>query len=118
MKTIKQTILICFFILIGCSINFAPGGIWTAFRSDDSDTVEFRDEKGKLKTEIRDAAGFVVARKFDKIIAAMDEKGGKYESYYLTKAGKKVTKNGVYIFDNTPDCESEGFIRFRDKKNG
>ena len=27
-----------------------------------------------------------------------------------------VGKDSVYIFDNTPDCENEGFIRFRDHK--
>jgi hypothetical protein len=116
MKIIKQTILICFLILIGCSANTSPEGTWTASRGDDSDTVEFRDEKGKLKTEIKDSAGFIVAKKFDKIIAVMEEKNGKYESYYLTKTGKKVGQNSVYIFDNTPACESEGFIRFRDQK--
>jgi hypothetical protein len=105
-----------FLIIIGCSTNSSPKGIWTALRNDDSDTVEFRNEKGKLKTEIKDAAGFIVAKKFNKIIAVMEEKNGKYESYYLTKSGKKVGQNSVYIFDNTPDCESEGFIRFRDKK--
>ena len=117
MKNIKQIIiLICFFMLIGCSINSPPDGIWAALRSNDSDNVEFRDEKGKLKTEIKDTAGFIVAKKFDKIIAAMEEKNGKYEFYYLIKSGKKVGKNSVYISDNAPDCESEGFIRFRDKK--
>ncbi len=116
MENIKQTILICIFILFGCSANASQEGTWTALRGDDSDNIEFRDEKGKLKAEINDTAGFIIAKKFDKIIAAMDEINGKYESYYLTKAGKKVRKNSVYIFDNTPDCESEGFIRFRDKK--
>lgn len=116
MQNIKKTILICFFILFGCSANASLDGIWTAFRSDDSDNVEFREAKGKIKAKIKDTAGFIVAKKFDKIIAAMDEKNGKYESYYLTKAGKKVWQNSVYIFDNTPDCEGEGFIRFRDKK--
>lgn len=116
MNNIKKIILVCFFILFGCSANASQWGTWTAFRSDDSDNVEFRDEKGKLKAEIKDTAGFIVAKKFDKIIAAMDEKNGKYESYYLTQSGKKVWQNSVYIFDNTPDCESEGFIRFRNKR--
>lgn len=37
--------------------------------------------------------------------------------YYLTRSGKQFGRDSIYIYDNTPDCESEGFIRFRDKKS-
>lgn len=46
----------------------------------------------------------------------MEENNGQIETYYLTKSGRKVGKDQIYFFDNGPDCESEGFIRFRDKK--
>ncbi len=32
------------------------------------------------------------------------------------KVREKVQKGNLYFFDNGPDCESEGFIRFRDRK--
>ncbi len=40
----------------------------------------------------------------------------KWDDYYLTKSGKKVGKDSLEINDNTPECESEGFIVFRDRK--
>ena len=46
----------------------------------------------------------------------MEEGEGRQETYYLTKAGKKAGRESIYFFDNTPDCESEDFIRFRDRK--
>ena len=55
-------------------------------------------------------------RKFDEIIAVNDETNGKWESYYLTKAGKKFGNDSLEFYDNSPVCESEGFITFRDRK--
>ena len=55
-------------------------------------------------------------RKFDDIIAVNDETNGKRESYYLTKSGKKFGKDSLEYYDNSPVCESEGFICFRDRK--
>lgn len=60
--------------------------------------------------------GFMVAIEFEKIISVMDKVNGKYETYYLNKSGEKFGTDSVHFFDNTPDCESEGFIRFKDKK--
>lgn len=47
-------------------------------------------------------------------MAVMEQKNGEQEAYYLTKSGKIVGKDRIYLVDNGPDCESEGFIRFRD----
>ena len=55
-------------------------------------------------------------RKFDEIIAVNDETNGKWESYYLTKAGKMFGNDSLEFYDNSPVCESEGFITFRDRK--
>src|SRR5690606_42056116 len=33
------------------------------------------------------------------------------------KTGRKVGNDSLYYFDNVPDCESEGFIRFYDQAN-
>ncbi|MHC0443614.1 WG repeat-containing protein, partial [Flavobacterium sp. 3-210] len=38
------------------------------------------------------------------------------KSYYLTKQGKIVGRDSLYVFDNGPDCENEGFIRFTNHK--
>lgn len=111
----KKIILTCVLIVLGCSINTQIDGLWTAFRDDNSERIGFKDKKGTIKIKAK-YIDFTIARKFDKIIAVMEENNGKNETYYLTKSGKKVGRNNIYLFDNGPDCESEGFIRFRDTK--
>lgn len=111
----KQIILTCIFILIGCSIYTQEDSSWTAFWNYDSELMGFKDQNGNIRIEPK-YMGFTIARKFDKIITVMEQNNGKYETYYLTKSGKIVGRDKIYIFDNSPDCESEGFIRFRDKK--
>ncbi|MEE9911627.1 MAG: WG repeat-containing protein [Deltaproteobacteria bacterium] len=113
----KRIFLIFFFILGGCSPNTPEDGSWTAFWNDDAGLMGFKDQNGKIRIEPR-YTGFTTAKKFDSIVAVMEEKDGRTEIYYLTKSGKKVGRDHIYLFDNGPDCESEGFIRFRDKKTG
>ncbi len=45
-----------------------------------------------------------------------EEVNGAWESYYLTKSGRIAGRDSLHYFDNGADCESEGFIRFRDVK--
>ncbi|WHT39712.1 hypothetical protein QNH98_03240 [Myroides sp. mNGS23_01] len=49
-------------------------------------------------------------------MAVSEEVGESWKNYYLTKEGRSVGVDSLYIFDNGSDCESEGFIRFRDSK--
>lgn len=111
----KRIAIICLFLLIGCSITAREDSSWTAFSDEDSDLIGFKDQNGKVRIEAK-YTGFTTAKKFDKIIAVMEDNNGKNETCYLTKSGKKVGRDNVYLFDNSPDCENEGFIRFRDKK--
>jgi hypothetical protein len=96
-------------------INAQADHSWTAFISEDSGLTGFKDQNGRIRIKPK-FAGFTIAKKFDKIIAVMEEKNGKNELYYFTKSGKIVQRGNLYLFDNSPDCESEGFIRFRDRK--
>ena len=59
---------------------------------------------------------FAKENKSDKIIAISKIDNGLYESYYLTRTGKKVGIDSLYMYDNGVDCENEGYIRFRDHK--
>jgi hypothetical protein len=111
----KQIILACTFILLGCSIYTKEDSSWTAFRDDATELIGFKGQDGNIKIEPK-YTGFTIARKFDKIIGVTEEKNGKHENYYLTKSGKIVGRENLYIFDNSPDCENDGFIRFRDHK--
>jgi hypothetical protein len=113
----KQVIFICVFIFVGCSTYIQKDSPWTVFWNDDSTLIGFKDQNGRTRIEPK-YSEFTVARKFDKIIAVMEESksNSEHETYYLTKTGKIVGRDHIYIYDNRPDCESEGFIRFRDKK--
>lgn len=59
---------------------------------------------------------FAKENKSDKIVAISKIGNSSYESYYLTRTGKKVGIDSLYMYDNGVDCENEGFIRFRDHK--
>ncbi|MDD5359531.1 MAG: hypothetical protein PHI02_04635 [Sulfurovaceae bacterium] len=59
---------------------------------------------------------FAKENKTDKIIAISKINNGSYESYYLTRTGKKVGIDSLYMYDNGVDCENDGYIRFRDHK--
>ena len=106
----KNCILL--FLLITTTSLFGQNNdTWTAFWNSDTTLVGYKDKNGVVKIEPK-FIPLTLARKFENIIAVMDE----YASYYLTKAGKIVGRDSLYVFDNTPDCESEGFICFRDRK--
>jgi len=110
---VKRFIIGGLIFLIG-NTNFAfakDSDTW--YRFDKKGLVGFKDNKGNIKIKPR-FTQFMTVRKFDKIMAVMEEKNDKYESYYLTKSGKKI-KVDMFMRDNTFDCEREGFIRF---KNG
>ncbi|MBP1711791.1 MAG: hypothetical protein H6Q49_1993, partial [Deltaproteobacteria bacterium] len=115
MRIKKQIILIFTFLLFACPIYAQADHSWTAFLNEDTGLVGFKDQHGRIRIKPK-YSGFTTAKKFDKIIAVMAEKNGKNEFYYLTKAGKIAQRGNLYLLDNSPDCESEGFIRFRDRK--
>jgi L-rhamnose mutarotase len=89
---------------------------WTAFWDDEGELIGFKDADGKIVIEPK-FYGITTAYRFNNIIAVWEDKNGEYLWYYLTKDGKIVGRDSLWIFDNIPDCESEGFIRFKDKKN-
>ena len=110
----KPLILFLFFLFN--SLAFAQSNdIWTAFHNKDTTLTGFKDKNGTIKIEPK-FSGFTIARKFENIIAVTEEENGKWNSYYLTKQGKIFGQDSLYVFDNGPDCENEGFIRFTDRK--
>lgn len=89
---------------------------WTAFWNEDTTLIGYKDKNGVLKIEPK-FTGISGGAKFDNIIAVSEERNGKWNNYYLTKSGLIVGRDSLHIFDNGFDCESEGFIRFRDSKS-
>ena len=101
------------FNLLQINLNSQSKDVWIVFEDNTTGLYGFVDSNGKIKTEAK-YLGFMLAPKFSDIVAVMEDIN---TSYYLTKNGDKVGRDSLYIFDNSFDCESEGFIRFRDKKN-
>ena len=89
---------------------------WVAFYNKDTTLVGFKDKQGQIKIPPRFTT-YGVARKFDDIIAVSEFRKPKDANYYLTKKGRIVGRDSLYYFDSFPDCECEGFIRFRDPKS-
>jgi hypothetical protein len=56
--------------------------------------------------------GFAYVNRINDIVPIAGDSGG----YYQTKSGRQVGFDSLYIFDMATDCESEGFIRFRNNK--
>ena len=110
----KKIILLALF-LGSISVHAQINESWTAFRDSIDHLIGFKNGKGEIKIEPK-FMGFTMANRFDDIMAVMEIKGKKYISYYLTKSGKVVGRDSLFTFDNSADCESEGFIRFKDKK--
>jgi hypothetical protein len=112
--TMKSIILILI-IFVTLTSNAQDNQLWFAFWDSDTTYIGFKDINGEVKIE-PNLVGFTTARKFDKIMAVIEDDNGVYKNYYLTKDGKKVGIDSLFIFDNASDCESEGYIRFKDKE--
>lgn len=111
----KKIIALSLFYFFTCSTFAQSNDVWIAFPNKDTTLTGFKDKNGVIKIEPK-FSGFTTAREFENIIAVSEEKNNKWESYYLTKKGKVVGRDSLYVFDNSPDCENEGFIRFTDGK--
>lgn len=111
----KKIIILHIFLIISSSVFAQTNDAWLSFWNNDTTKIGFRDKNGVIKIEPK-FTGFTIARKFENIIAVSEEENGKWKSYYLTKTGKIIGLDSLFVFDNGPDCENEGFIRFTDHK--
>lgn len=111
----KKTVILYTFFLLCCSASAQSKEIWNAFWNKDTTAIGFKDKNGIVKIKPK-FMGITIAHKFENIIAVTEQVNNKWKSYYLTKSGKIVGEGSLYSFDNGPDCENEGFIRFTDYK--
>jgi hypothetical protein len=95
-------------------VSFAQSNTWTSFWNADSTLIGYKDLNGAIKIEPK-FESFMSAKKFDNVIVTVEKSYDKWNVGYLNKSGKTFGRDSIYLFDNAPDCESEGFIRFRDK---
>lgn len=112
---VKLYILTFFTTISSLTLHGQNNDTWTSFWNKDTTLLGYKDKNNIVKIEPK-FTGFTSAEKFENIIAVSEEKNGKWSSYYLTKQGRIVGRDSLHIFDNGSDCESEGFIRFRDHK--
>ena len=111
-----KKILILFTFFLCNSLAFGQSNdIWISFSNKESTLIGFKDKSGLIKIEPK-FSGPITANKFENIIAVTGKENDKWKNYYLTKQGKIVGQDSLYFFDNTPDCENEGYIRFTDYK--
>ncbi|MGN6354518.1 MAG: WG repeat-containing protein [Parafilimonas sp.] len=113
MKIIALTFLLTFLKL---SVFAQSSDTWTSFWNKDTTFIGYKDKNGVIKIEPKFQSGFTNANRFDNIIAVAEEVNQHWKLYYLTKSGRIVGRDSLHIFDNGSDCESEGYIRFRDTK--
>ncbi|RZJ51894.1 MAG: hypothetical protein EOO44_13555 [Flavobacterium sp.] len=111
----KKIIFLSLLFFFNYSAFAQSSDIWVSFPNKDTTLIGFKDKNNVIKIEPK-FMGFTMAQKFENIIAVYEEINDKWKSYYLTKSGKIVGQDSLYIFDNGPDCENEGFIRFKDYK--
>ncbi|MDR1877059.1 MAG: WG repeat-containing protein, partial [Flavobacteriaceae bacterium] len=86
-------------------------GRYTSFLNEEG-LEGFYDESGKIVIEPV-FENYTLAHYWDDIISVIELDEKSYDTYFLTKNGEKKHHDSLYFFDNAPDCESEGFIRFR-----
>lgn len=107
--------IIVLFVTFFSKYLYAQKDTWFSFYNADSSLIGYKDKQGKIKIEPR-FSGFTTAVKFDDILSVVEEVNGNWLSYYLLKSGRIFGADSLHIWDNLPDCESEGFIRFKDLK--
>lgn len=111
----KKIIILYLFLCLNFTLSAQNKDIWISFWDRDTTHLGFKDKNGNIKIAPR-FMGLTIAHKFENIIAVSEEVNETWKSYYLTKTGKIVGRDSLYVFDNGPDCENEGFIRFNDSK--
>lgn len=111
----KKIIILYIFLCLHFTLSAQNKDTWISFWDKDTTHIGFKDKNGNIKI-VSKFMGLTFANKFDDIIVVSEEVNETWKSYYLTKTGKIVGRDSLYIFDNSPDCENEGFIRFKDPK--
>ncbi|WP_312695799.1 hypothetical protein [Sphingobacterium mizutaii] len=113
----KLLLILCAFLLPNVLFAQVRRNL-KAFYNADSTLVGYQDRQGKVIVPLSLQAVSRIPSSFDNIISVTEVNDQEeFRSYFLTKTGRKVGNDSLYYFDNVPDCESEGFIRFYDQAN-
>lgn len=107
----KKIIILSLFFCLNYAAFAQNNDTWISFWDKDTTYIGFKDKNGVVKIKPK-FMGMTIARKFENIIAVTEEENNKWKSYYLTKSGKIIGRDSLFVYDNGPDCENEDFIRF------
>jgi hypothetical protein len=115
LKTAKmKTLINTAFFLFSLMLSAQENDIWYLFDDEKTELWGYKDSEGNIKIEPK---FFMVGdAEFKNINPVVEEASGEWEHYFLLKNGKKVGIDSLYWFDNAPDCEREGFIRFETRQ--
>lgn len=110
----KNFILTFLLLIINLTLFGQNNDTWFSFWNEDRTLIGYKDKNGIIKIEPRFTT-YVYANKFDNIMVAIEHVNEEWERYYLTKQGRMIGIDSLFIFAWL-ECENEGFIRFRDPK--
>jgi len=88
------------------------GGVWRTFEMDGATGYRDRYERVRIKP---DPNRRYTCNEFDNVIGVVELIGEERNNYYLTRSGRIFGRDSLFTGDN---CETEGFIRFKDSKTG
>lgn len=89
---------------------------WYIFYNKDSSKIGYKDVDGNIKIPAKYSPS-LASEDFDKVIAVIEhDENNDWKHFYINKNLKKFGQDSVYIFDYTFANESEGKIKFRDRK--
>ena len=115
---IRKAGLLALLLLIDAAGRAAQAqGTWTVCWNADTTAFGFSDERGVVQVAPR-FRGLAWAKRLDRIMAVTEGGPGPWVSYYLTRSGRTIGRDSVYVFDNAMDCEREGYIRFTSRQTG
>lgn len=106
----KNALTLTFFFLLISQVNSQSKESWKMFKDHNTGLLGYKNQNNEVV--IKPKLNRVIANNFDHIIAVYANE----HSYYYTKNGRKIGVDSLYYFDNEFDCESEGFIRFRNNQ--
>ena len=113
----KEIIIILLVFTQFLSFGQSNNDVLISFYDKETRLLGFKDSDENVVIEPK--FGFLsVAKIFEKVIAVNEmENGKRKDEYYLLRNGKKFGRDSLYVFDLTYDCESEGYIRFKDPQS-
>jgi len=109
-------ILLCILLSASCSRGLAQQAVdWYLYEDTATQLSYYRDACNITRTRPLHflSGGPGIFSAIIPVIESNTDTG--YNTFYLLRNGREVGHDSLYFWDNVPDCEREGKIRFRDR---